>query len=288
MYKVFLVEDEIVVREGIRDTVPWEKTEFVFCGEAPDGEMALPLIEETNPDILITDIKMPFMDGLELSRYLKKTKPHLKIIIISGYQDFSYAKEAIAIGIEEYLLKPINIKDLLETLRKVAKAIDLEKTQNESIDVTDRFRRENAELVREKVLNEILMDTIPTHLAASQLRSFGLDVYARQYGIMSIRFQIDDNWSFQASAMIHETIDKSIHGRPNVIKTNRSFREIALIIKGSTRAQVEEDCRILKAMLSDQLKESVGWQFFDWNWRSTKPTTRNRTSLSGHHTTGYS
>ena len=82
-YKVFLVEDEIVTREGIRDNVDWESAGFEFCGEAPDGEMALPLIEKSKPDILITDIKMPFMDGLQLSKIVREQMPWVKIIILS-------------------------------------------------------------------------------------------------------------------------------------------------------------------------------------------------------------
>ena len=70
-YKVFLVEDEIVGREGIRDKVNWATAGFAFVGEAPDGEVALPLIENLQPDLLITDIKMPFMDGLQLSKIVR-------------------------------------------------------------------------------------------------------------------------------------------------------------------------------------------------------------------------
>ena len=102
MYKVFLVDDEIVVREGIRDNVSWELTDFLLAGEAPDGEMALPLIQEIKPDILITDIKMPFMDGLQLSRIIKRNMPWIKIMILSGHDEFNYAQEAISIGVEEY------------------------------------------------------------------------------------------------------------------------------------------------------------------------------------------
>ena len=119
MYKVFLVEDEIVVREGIRDNVNWENSNFIFSGEAPDGEIALPLIQEIKPDILITDIKMPFMDGLELSRIIKKNMPWVRIIILSGHDEFKFAKEAISIGVTEYLLKPISSSDLLKALNKV-------------------------------------------------------------------------------------------------------------------------------------------------------------------------
>ena len=126
-YKVFLVEDEIVTREGMRDTVDWEAAGYQFCGEAPDGEIALPLIRERRPETVITDIKMPFMDGLQLCRILRETLPATKIIILSGHDEFKYAQEAIQIGVTEYLLKPIVPQDLLAALRKVARQIDEER-----------------------------------------------------------------------------------------------------------------------------------------------------------------
>jgi len=127
MYKVFLVEDEIVVREGIRNSIPWEKTSYTLTGEAPDGEVALSMILDSKPDILITDIKMPFVDGLTLSRIVKKNLPLIKIIILSGHDEFEYAREAISIGVEEYLLKPVSAREMIKTLEKVAKRIDDEK-----------------------------------------------------------------------------------------------------------------------------------------------------------------
>ena len=141
MYKVFLVEDEIVVREGIRNSIPWEKTPYVLTGEAPDGELALSMIQETKPDILITDIRMPFMDGLDLSRIVKKTLPWIKIVILSGHDEFEYAREAISIGVEEYLLKPVSVQEMLKTLDKLAKKIDEEKEELLSIaDLRARLR----------------------------------------------------------------------------------------------------------------------------------------------------
>ena len=80
-YQVFFVEDEIVTREGIRDNVDWRAQGFELCGEAPDGEIALPLLQATRPDVLITDIKMPFMDGLQLCKIVRERLPHTKIVI---------------------------------------------------------------------------------------------------------------------------------------------------------------------------------------------------------------
>ena len=141
MYKVFLVEDEIVVREGIRNSIPWEKIQYTLAGEATDGEIALPMIQDTKPDILITDIRMPFMDGLALSRIVKKTLPWIKIIILSGHDEFEYAREAISIGVDEYLLKPVSVQEMLNAMEKLARRIDEEKEAVLSItDLKARIR----------------------------------------------------------------------------------------------------------------------------------------------------
>ena len=76
--KVFLVEDEMVIRRGIKNSIDWEKEGYIFCGEASDGELAYPMIIKEKPDILITDIRMPFMDGLELCKLVKKELPNIK------------------------------------------------------------------------------------------------------------------------------------------------------------------------------------------------------------------
>ena len=114
MVKVFLVEDEAIIRRGIRDNIDWASHGFEFAGEAGDGEYAYPLILKAQPDILVTDLKMPFMDGLELSRLVKKTLPRTRIIVLSGYNEFEYAKEAIKIGISDYLLKPVSSAGLID------------------------------------------------------------------------------------------------------------------------------------------------------------------------------
>ena len=156
-YKVFLVEDEIVTREGIRDSVDWASAGYQFCGEAPDGEIALPLIRERRPETVITDIKMPFMDGLQLCRILKETLPETKIIILSGHDEFKYAQEAIQIGVTEYLLKPIAAQDLLAALHKVARLIDRERQD------TARLRALQAQMADHRLM---LRERSPSHQSA--------------------------------------------------------------------------------------------------------------------------
>lgn len=130
MYRVFLAEDESLIRKGIKNLISWNEYGFSFVGEAQDGELAWPLIQKQKPDIVITDIRMPFMDGLALSRLIKKSMPETTIIILSGYDDFTYAKEAIGIGVDQYLLKPLSKEQLIEVLLEVKQKKDAEQEKN--------------------------------------------------------------------------------------------------------------------------------------------------------------
>ena len=140
--KVFIVEDESIVREGIRDMIPWEQYGFVFSGEAPDGEVALPMVRRIRPDILITDIKMPFMDGLSLSRLVNRELPDTRIIILSGYDDFEYAQQAIELHVDQYLLKPISRANMIKALEQTRSRIQEEREQKEYRQVFTREARE--------------------------------------------------------------------------------------------------------------------------------------------------
>ena len=142
MLKVFLVEDEFVIREGIKNNIDWKAHGYEFCGEAGDGELAYPMIQKLRPDIVITDIRMPFMDGLELSRLIRKELPDTEIIILSGYQEFEYAKEAIKLGVAQYLSKPINGEELLAELDELSAKIE---EKRRAIQIRERYLQEMEE-----------------------------------------------------------------------------------------------------------------------------------------------
>ena len=129
MVKVFLVEDEAIIRRGIRDHIDWNANGFEFVGEAGDGEYAYPLIMKTKPDILVTDIKMPFMDGLELCRILTDRLPAARFVVFSGFDAFEYAKQAIQMNVVEYILKPINADELSAVLRRLKDQLDRERAE---------------------------------------------------------------------------------------------------------------------------------------------------------------
>lgn len=142
MLKVFLVEDESIMREGLRDSIPWQQYGYEYVGEASDGEMALPLIRKFMPDVVITDIKMPFMDGLALSEIITKEFPGIKVVIISGHDDFEYARRAISVGVEQYLLKPITRSTMQKVLLDLREKIENEQAQKNYLEI---FKAENHE-----------------------------------------------------------------------------------------------------------------------------------------------
>ncbi|SEK60502.1 response regulator [Carnobacterium iners] len=127
VYSILLVDDEQYIRQSIIELVQWEKKGFFILEEAGNGEEALEVMEKYGPDILIADIWMPVMDEIELSRRIREKHLSVKIIFLSGHNDFDYAISRIKLNIIEYLLKPISISDLECMLEKVHEALDEKK-----------------------------------------------------------------------------------------------------------------------------------------------------------------
>ena len=197
MLKIFLAEDEVIVRETIKRMIPWEDLGFELVGEAADGEMALPLLLRQKPDLLITDIKMPFMDGLTLAKVAKKEIPGLKVVILSGYDDFNYAKQAINIGVEDYLLKPITKNALIERLTEIRSRYEHEKTQKEYY---EKFHREmqayekNSSRDFFEALVRGSMDMMEIYRRSEKL---GLDIVAEAYNVLIFTMNCEEDFSGQ-------------------------------------------------------------------------------------------
>ena len=188
--KVFLVDDEIVIREAIRTSFPWSETIYELVGEAPDGEMALPMIRDANPDILLTDIRMPFMDGIQLCQEIRRTMPWVSVVILSGYDDFTYARQAISMGVKEYLLKPVSAKELLAVLDRVSAAINEERAARQSI----RRIEQGNQYVVEKLLSTVFMQEMnfeDSQKMVRQMRSMGINLSAPWYCALDIAFAGD-------------------------------------------------------------------------------------------------
>ncbi|MDU5107465.1 MULTISPECIES: response regulator transcription factor [unclassified Clostridium] len=148
MYKLIIVEDEEIIRKGLVNTIDWLKMGFIVVGEAEDGEAGLKIIKELEPDLVITDIKMPFLNGLDMIKIAKSTQ-NFESIILTSYSDFDYAKKAISIGVGDYILKPINEEELFEVVSNIKGKIDDRKLYEDIKCHTER--KEKIELTNFKI-----------------------------------------------------------------------------------------------------------------------------------------
>lgn len=262
MLRVFLVEDEYIVREGIKN-MNWEAFDLSFCGEASDGELAFPLIKKEKPDIVITDIRMPFMDGLELSQLIKKEMPHIKIMILSGHEEFEYAKSAIQIGVEEYLLKPINREELMQAVRRVADKIEEERNKTVRLEDEDEIieRMEYAK----RVFFEELIDGVATMSELLEKgKELGMDLTASCYQIMLLKI-----WRGQESAYsgrvveIMEKLQRYMAVNTNyVIWFDRAPEGKILLFLAEDPMELQEQVQKLTRYFESLMEEYQGIDYF--------------------------
>ncbi len=189
MLKVFLVEDESIVREGLKNNIPWQEYGYQFTGEASDGEMALPMIRKIRPDVLITDIKMPFMDGLALSQIVTQEIPEVKIVIISGYDEFEYAQQAIRVGVEQYLLKPITKGTLRKVLLEIREKIETEQEQKSYLETFQNEMKEYENYARRSFLEKVFGGVLSVQQIYEEAAKISLDLDGPCYNLVLLNLQ---------------------------------------------------------------------------------------------------
>jgi len=191
MMKVFLVDDEIAIRENLRNSFHWEEKGYQLVGEAPDGEMALPMLRDLNADILLTDIRMPFMDGIKLCEEVQRTMPWVERIILSGYDDFAYAQKAISLGVKEYLLKPVTASELEAALNRVSKQIEEKRRDRENLTALRERLSSGNQFLRDKLLASLFTDegdSEDDEAVLHQMRELGANLTAGCYAVIDIAF----------------------------------------------------------------------------------------------------
>ena len=251
MLKVFLVEDEFVIREGIKNNIDWASHGYEFCGEAGDGEVAYPMIQKCKPDIVITDIRMPFMDGLELSKLIKKEMPWIEIIILTGFEEFAYAKEAIKLGVAQYLSKPISGDELLQELGQLAEKIREKKREQEVREQYQREMEENVQKNRKDFFKYLVTGSKTPVELLEMADHLELDISAIWYNIVLVQIQSTRHARDEFSSSIVEAEEtlKSYESESDVLSFERSLEGKALLFKGDSREEIEEKEKLFLEVL---------------------------------------
>ncbi len=260
LYKVFLVEDEAAARVGIRENVDWKAAGFEYCGEAPDGDVALPLIESTQPDLLITDIKMPFMDGLQLSKIIRQRMPWVKIVILSGHDEFEYAQAAVKLGVTEYLLKPVTAVNLHQVLQRISTLLDQEREERAQLKRLQGQLQDNLALQREKLLFQLVVGGVSSTEAIEQCQQLGLNIIAPFYQVLLFKVMPktpSQPLTYDDYQQMYTIVSDLVYPYQGAFLTQKNAEEILLIMTGESLEELTEESPFIAELVQKEVEEAL-------------------------------
>jgi two-component system response regulator YesN len=235
VYKVLLVDDEAIVREGIRERIDWKALGLICAGDSENGMEAMEAVDRLQPDIVLTDINMPFVDGLELTRYIVEQHPLTKVIILTGFDDFTYAQQACKLRVHDFILKPITALELRKVLEKVKAEIDEEKRKLEDLGRLKRQLNESLPLLKERFLERLVTSSVHGRERDERMAYFHISLNGPCY--MSLVIDIDqfpedhgntdkELLRFAVYNMVHEVLETETG---SVVFRNRDEKVIAIL-----------------------------------------------------------
>lgn len=190
MYRLLLVDDEFLVREAISENIHWNELGYQLVSICENGKEAMEYIKEFQVDVVMTDICMPFVDGIELSRYIHENYPKISVIIFSGYDEFEYAKKAIKYGVSEYLLKPVTRDELSDILISLKEKIDKKREKESEFNKLSGSYFKNRILIQSKIIENLIMGNQTEEESRREIEEYGLHMDYLEYRIAIIEIDI--------------------------------------------------------------------------------------------------
>ncbi|GKX67235.1 response regulator [Inconstantimicrobium mannanitabidum] len=235
MYKILIVDDEAIIRKGLKTIVDWDKLQCNVCGEACDGIEAIEMVKTYMPDMIIIDIRMPGMNGIDAIKYIKDIDKKCKIIILSGYRDFEYMQSAIKLGAFDYILKPSKVVDIVNVVQRAINQIEEEKKKENEVDTLRKNAEDSTVALRQKLLYDLLLNaTSQTGSIADELKLCNLNI--ENYRVVAIEISNLDNecTSFRLqgiSDLFYDTFKKHC----DVFSVKISYNKFVYIISSSDK-----------------------------------------------------
>lgn len=197
MYKIVIADDEKIIRESLCNTVPWEDWGYEVVGVAQNGQEALELLEKFQPDVLLTDVRMPKMDGLQVASFINKNNLKIKVVISSGYNETAYLHEAIRSHVVAYLNKPINYELFEETFKELKLLLDEDRKKAKEDEELRRYLSESLPLMRESFFFDLLSGKIDPALIADKIKFYDINIPQREFVV--IVAEVDDKYRLMSS-----------------------------------------------------------------------------------------
>lgn len=274
LYRIMLVDDEEEVRKAMIRKMDWEQLGFTVVGDAENGEDALEKLELLEPDVVMTDIRMPYMDGLTLVARIREKYPFIKILIFSGYDDFEYAKQAIKYRVTEYILKPVNGEELAEILKRVRISLDEEIEQRRNISMLQESYENSLPMLREVFLNDLVSRGADLSGVAPKLKEYGVDILdARKWLAAVIHVeqveQAEDQELYRHQELIPISVRKLVedhlktYGRFTVFNSSEGITLIAAVDGNNSETGLitllEDTCKESRRILGISITVGVGY-----------------------------
>ena len=268
MYRILLVDDEILVRDAIRENIDWKAMDCELVGDCDNGKAAAEFVQTHPVDIVLTDILMPYMDGMELSHFLHDNYPDIVIVIFSGFGEFEYAKKAIQYDVSEYMLKPVTAMELRAVIEKMKKKVDQrieEKQKLERLTQTSENYQKNAIVIRSKALQAFVDNTktreesleelsglgISLEAACYRVAVFDLDLYSDSMQLTSEKRQESALMSFVLFNVSDEIVSREKAG----VAYQEGNNKVCVLFMGNRTREFSEKIMKICEMIQTKLKE---------------------------------
>ncbi len=212
-YTVLLVDDEEEVTQIIMKKIDWEKMGFSVIGSANNGVKAMELVEEFQPDVVMTDIRMPYMDGMELSGRIKAEFPSTKILLFTGFDEFEYAQEAVRLEVEEYVLKPVNAAELTRVFSRVKAKLDQEISEKRNVEILQKYYTESLPLLQTNFYSTLIEGRIPEEELPKYLTDYQISFSGTCYCCLVIHTSASQVPGEMSPLLLAASVQKQVEER---------------------------------------------------------------------------
>ena len=212
-YTLLLVDDEEEVIQIIMKKIAWEEIGFSVIGHANNGVKALEMVEEYQPDVVITDIKMPYMDGMELAKRMKADYPDIKILFFTGFDEFEYAREAIHLEVEEYILKPLNAMELTEIFKKLKTKLDQEISEKRNAEILQKYYMESLPLLQVNFYSTLIEGKLGEEEIPKYLSDYQISFTGPYYCCLVIYTSLSQNEDHMSPQLLITSVQKQAEER---------------------------------------------------------------------------
>ena len=271
MYKILLVDDEILVRDAIRENIDWGKLDCELIGDCENGKQAVEFVKTHEVDIVLTDILMPYMDGMELSHFLHDNYPDILIVIFSGFGEFEYAKKAIQYNVSEYMLKPVTAMELTKVIENMKEKLDSRKKEQrkmESLTQVSQDYHKNANVIRSKALDCLVKCTRDVQVSLDELERMGITFQAASYRVAvfdidtySEMYQMDMDKQQESALMafvLFNVGDEIVVQEKAGVVYQEGNNRVCIIFAGNRTKEFSESIHRICHEIQEKVKEVIG------------------------------